>query len=131
GISSPSFPFGFLTGPSAGGFLIDTVGWRCIVYLNMPLSRWRAYLLCKIIPETRAKEKVSIDIPGALLLLVSNGLFIYAIDQLPRLGWRHPTFLLILSLSVVALAFLLLAESRTKTPILILSMFRTRLFSAC
>src|SRR5207247_8736243 len=68
--------------------------------------------------------------PCARFLLVGKCLFIYGIDQLPRLGWRHPTFLLILSLAVVALAFLLLAESRTKTPILILSMFRTRLFSA-
>src|SRR6266536_1804635 len=130
GLTSTAFHVGFLTGPSLGGFLIDTIGWRWIFYINMPFSLWGAYLAWKIIPETRAKEKVSIDIPGALLLLVSNGLFIYAIDQLPRLGWRHPTFLLILSLSVVALAFLLLAESRTKTPILILSMFRTRLFSA-
>jgi EmrB/QacA subfamily drug resistance transporter len=130
GLTSTAFHVGFLTGPSLGGFLIDTIGWRWIFYINMPFSLWGAYLAWKIIPETRAKEKISIDIPGALLLLVSNGLFIYAIDQLPRLGWRHPTFLLILSLSVVALAFLLLAESRTKTPILILSMFRTRLFSA-
>src|SRR5437773_2421643 len=130
GLTSTAFHVGFLTGPSLGGFLIDTIGWRWIFYINMPFSLWGAYLAWKIIPETRAKEKVSIDIPGALLLLVSNGLFIYAIDQLLRLGWRHPTFLLILSLSVVALAFLLLAESRTKTPILILSMFRTRLFSA-
>src|SRR5207244_3419217 len=130
GLTSTAFHVGFLTGPSLGGFLIDTIGWRWIFYINMPFSLWGAYLAWKIIPETRAKEKVSIDIPGALLLLVSNGLFIYAIDQLPRLGWGHPTFLLILSLSVVALAFLLLGESRTKTLILILSMFRTRLLSA-
>jgi EmrB/QacA subfamily drug resistance transporter len=130
GLTSTAFHVGFLTGPSLGGFLIDTIGWRWIFYINMPFSFWSAYLAWKIIPETRAKERVAIDVPGALLLLVTNGLFIYAIDQLPRLGWRHPTFLLILSLSVVALAFLFLAESKTKTPILILSMFRTRLFSA-
>jgi len=86
GLTSTAFHVGFLTGPSLGGFLIDTIGWRWIFYINMPFSLWGAYLAWKIIPETRAKEKVSIDIPGALLLLVSNGLFIYAIDQLPRLG---------------------------------------------
>lgn len=130
GLTSTAFHLGFLTGPALGGFLIDTIGWRWIFYINLPFSLWGAYLAWKIIPETRAAEKVSIDIPGALLLLMTTGLFIYAIDQLPRLGWRHPAFLIILSLSLVALLFLLIAESKTKTPILILSMFRSRLFTA-
>jgi MFS family permease len=62
--------------------------------------------------------------------VVINQRAIYAIDLLPRLGWRHPTFVLILLLSLVAMAFLLFIETKAKTPILILSMFRSRLFSA-
>ena len=130
GLTSTAFHLGFLTGPSLGGFLIDTIGWRWIFYINLPISLWGAYLAWKIIPETKAEGKVSVDIPGALLLLLTNGLFIYAIDLLPRLGWRHPTFLLILLLSLMAMAFLLVAESKATTPILILSMFRSRLFTA-
>src|SRR6266542_615350 len=112
------------------GFLIDTIGWRWIFYIHMPFSLYGAYLAWKVIPETRTKEKIAVDIPGAILLLLTNGLFIYAIDQLPRVGWRHPIFLTTLSLSLVALIFLLRAEARAKTPILNLSMFHTRLFSA-
>jgi EmrB/QacA subfamily drug resistance transporter len=130
GLTSTAFHVGFLTGPSLGGFLIDTIGWRWIFYINLPLSLWGAYLAWRIIPETRAEKGGSVDVAGALLLLLSNGLFIYAIDQLPRLGWRHPNFLLLLSLSLVAFAFLFVAEAKAKSPILILSMFRTRLFSA-
>ena len=130
GLTSTAFHIGFLTGPSLGGFLIDTIGWRWIFYINMPFSLCGAYLAWKIIPETRVAGKTAIDIPGALLLLVANSLFIYAIDQLPRLGWHHPVFLLILSLSVIALFFLLRVEAKAETPILILSMFRARLFSA-
>ena len=130
GLTSTAFHIGFLTGPSLGGFLIDTIGWRWIFYINLPIALWGAYLAWKIIPETKAEGKVSVDIPGAILLLLTNGLFIYAIDLLPRLGWRHPTFLLTLLLSLVAMAFLLIVESKARTPILILSMFRSRLFSA-
>jgi MFS family permease len=61
---------------------------------------------------------------------VTNALFIFAIDQLPRTGWSHPLFLTLLALGILALVILLRVENRTKTPILILSMFRTRLFSA-
>ena len=130
GLTSTAFHIGFLTGPSLGGFLIDTIGWRWIFYINLPFSLCGAYLAWKVVPETRSKEKIGIDIPGAVLLLLTNALFIYAIDQLPRVGWRHPTFFLSLILSLVGLIFLLRTESRAGTPILNLSMFRSRLFSA-
>lgn len=130
GLTSTAFHIGFLTGPSLGGFLIDSVGWRWIFYINLPFSLLGAYLAWKVIPETKAVEKVSIDIPGALLLLLTNGLLIYAIDQLPRVGWRHANFFSPLALSLVALSLLLRAEAKAKTPILNLSMFRTRFFSA-
>src|SRR5688572_10665004 len=104
GLTSTAFHIGFLTGPSLGGFLIDTIGWRWIFYINMPFSILGAYLAWKVVPETRARERFAVDLPGAFLLLVTNGLFIYAIDQLPRLGWRHPVFLLTLALSGIALA---------------------------
>src|SRR2546423_1276527 len=80
GLTSTAFHIGFLPGPSLGGFLIDTIGWRWIFYINMPFSLWGAYLAWKVIPETRVGGKTAIDIPGALLLLVTNSLFIYAID---------------------------------------------------
>jgi EmrB/QacA subfamily drug resistance transporter len=130
GLTSTAFHIGFLTGPSLGGFLIDTIGWRWIFYINMPFSLWGAYLAWRVVPESRAREKFAIDIPGALLLLVTNGLFIYAIDQLPRVGWRHPAFLVTLALSMIALVFLLRTEAKAKTPILTLALFRDRLFSA-
>ena len=130
GLTSTAFHVGFLTGPSLGGFLIDTIGWRWIFYINLPFSLWGAYLAWKVIPETRAREKFAVDFPGAFLLLVTSALFIYAIDQLPRIGWRHPVFLLTLALSLVSLIFLLRTEGRARTPILTLSMFRERLFSA-
>jgi EmrB/QacA subfamily drug resistance transporter len=130
GLTSTAFHIGFLLGPSLGGFLIDTIGWRWIFYINLPFSLYGAYLAWRVVPETRTKEKTAIDIPGALLLLLTNGLFIYAIDQLPRVGWNHPTFLLTFSLSMIALLVLLRVEAKARTPILILSMFRSRLFSA-
>jgi len=130
GLTSTAFHIGFLIGPSLGGFLIDSIGWRWIFYINLPFSLAGAYLAWKVVPETRMQGKTAVDIAGALLLLLTNGLFIYAIDQLPRVGWHHPTFLLTLALSASALYFLLRAEARAKMPILILSMFRIRLFSA-
>jgi MFS family permease len=80
--------------------------------------------------KTAGSYRNSIDVAGALLLLLTNGLFIYAIDQLPRGGWRNPNFLLSFAGAVVTGIFLLRVEAQAKLPILTLSMFRIRQFSA-
>ena len=131
GLTSTAFHVGFLSGPTLGGFMIDTIGWRWIFSLNIPVGIWGAYLAWKVIAETKDEEKTpSIDFVGAGLLLLTNGLFIYAIDHLPRGGWKHPTVLTSFSLAGVAFAMLLFTEVKSKTPILILSLFRNRLFSS-
>jgi len=135
GLTSTAFHIGFLTGPALGGFLIDSIGWRWIFYINLPFSLAGAYLAWKVVPEIQTAsstdtKKQNIDVAGALLLLVTNGLFIYAIDQLPRVGWRHPIFLTTLGLALIAGIFLLRTEARAPAPILTLSMFRNRQFSS-
>lgn len=130
GLTSTAFHIGFLIGPSLGGFLIDSIGWRWIFYVNVPFSLAGAYLAWRVVPETRLEGKTSVDVTGAFLLLLTTALFIYGIDQLPRVGWRHPFFLTTLTLAAVALFFLLRTEARAEMPILILSMFRAGRFSA-
>jgi EmrB/QacA subfamily drug resistance transporter len=131
GLTSTAFHIGFLTGPTLGGFMIDTIGWRWIFSLNIPIGIWAAWLAWRLLAETKKDERVrSIDITGAFLLLLTNGLFIYAVDQIPQLGWRDSTILTSLALAAIACVVLVFVELRAPTPILILSFFRNRLFSA-
>jgi EmrB/QacA subfamily drug resistance transporter len=131
GLTSTAFHVGFLTGPTLGGFMIDTVGWRWIFSLNIPIGIWAAWLAWRLLDESTNEEPVrSIDVTGALLLLLANGLFIYAVDQIPRLGWGNATILTSLALAAGAFALLVFVELRAPIPILILAFFRNRLFSA-
>ena len=131
GIASMAFHIGFLTGPTLGGFLIDTVGWRWIFYLNLPIGIWGAYLAWKLLEESKEDvEGISVDFPGAILLMMTCSLFIYAMNQLPHVGWRDPTVLKMMSLFLVSLVLFVFVELRARTPILSFSLFRNRLFTA-
>jgi EmrB/QacA subfamily drug resistance transporter len=130
GLASMAFHIGFLTGPTLGGLLIDTIGWRWIFYLNLPAGLWSAYLAWKLLEESKEVGEVSVDFPGAILLMVTYSLFIYAMNQLPHVGWKDATVVSMIALSLLSFAVFVFAERRAKMPILSFSLFRNRLFTA-
>jgi EmrB/QacA subfamily drug resistance transporter len=131
GFASMAFHVGFLTGPTLGGVLIDTIGWRWIFYLNLPVGIWGAYLAWNLLEESREDVKeTSVDFPGAILLMATYSLFLYAMNQLPHVGWRDSSVVIVLILSMFAGALFVFVELRSRMPILSFSLFRNRLFTA-
>jgi EmrB/QacA subfamily drug resistance transporter len=126
-----AFHVGYIAGPTLGGFIIDTLGWRWIFYATVPIGLASAYFGWKVLKErARSETRVKVDFAGAGLLLLANTCFIYALNQLPHLGWRHPAVWSFFIVSLASLAGFIRAEQRAETPILSLSLFRERLFTA-
>lgn len=131
GFSSMAFHVGFLTGPTLGGFLIDTIGWRWNFYINIPFGLLGAYLAWKMLEEKeRKKEPVKIDFLGACLLLITTTSLLYAMNQLSHLDLYDATVLIFALFSLTTLLLFVWTELQAETPILSLSLFRSRLFSA-
>jgi len=130
GMLSMSFHLGYITGPSLGGFLVDTAGWRWIFFMNLPVVAVAAWMAWRILPETvTEKRDFSIDPLGMLALLMTVVSLVMGLQWIARSG-AGLLPLGALASSAVFFALLLYVERRDPAPLLDLSLFKVRLLSA-
>ncbi|MCW2848105.1 MAG: transporter [Marmoricola sp.] len=115
-------------GPVLGGVLVDSIGWRSIFWVNVPIGVAAFVLAAIFVPESKALRARRIDPVGQVLVIVILLSLTYAIIETPRLGdtWE------IWGLGVVcgaALVALLGYESRREDPLIELAFFRSIPFS--
>ncbi len=116
-------------GPILGGVLVDSIGWRSIFWVNVPVGLAAMALTVRFVPESRAARARRLDPIGQLLVLTLFGSVTYAIIEGPRLGWTSGVILGLFGLGAAALVGLLLYEPRRREPLLDLRFFRSAPFS--
>jgi EmrB/QacA subfamily drug resistance transporter len=116
-------------GPVVGGVLIETVGWRSIFWINIPIGIAAIALTARFVPESRAPRARRVDPVGQMLVIVALASLTYAIIEAPQAGWTSPTTLGLFALFVVSTGMLLTYEPRRVDPLLELRFFRSAPFS--
>ncbi len=130
GMMSGSFHLGFIVGPSVGGFLVDTVGWRWIFFMNLPVAAAAGYMAWKILPETvTEKRDYSIDPIGMMTLLVTVVALIIGLQETAKSG-LSPLPVAAFFAAALSFGLLLHFERREPAPLLELSLFKVRLLTA-
>ncbi|CAL9606042.1 Multidrug resistance protein Stp [Streptomyces sp. enrichment culture] len=114
-------------GPLVGGLLVDSVGWRSIFWINLPVGLAALLLTLRFVPESRAPRARRPDPVGQLLVIVLFGSLTYAIIEAPSTPFRSVAPLAFVALA--ALAGLLVYEPRRKEPLIDLRFFRSAPFS--
>ncbi|MCP3817618.1 MFS transporter [Streptomyces sp. A3M-1-3] len=116
-------------GPVIGGLLVDSVGWRSIFWINLPVGLAALLLTIRYVPESRAPKPRRPDPVGQLLIIALLGSLTYAIIEVPSDGWSSPLIVGCTALAVLALVGLLLYEPRRAEPLIDLYFFRSAPFS--
>ncbi len=116
-------------GPVVGGVLVDSVGWRAIFWINVPVAVAALVLTALFVPESRAPRPRRIDPVGQALVIVTLASLTYAIIEVPSRGWRSPLILAFSVAAVAALAALIVYERRRREPLIDLRFFHSAPFS--
>ncbi|MFF2325817.1 MULTISPECIES: MFS transporter [unclassified Streptomyces] len=116
-------------GPLVGGLLVDSVGWRSIFWINLPVGLAALLLTWRYVPESRAPRPRRPDPVGQLLVIGLLGSLTYAIIEAPSSGWTSPRILVFAVLAACSLIGLLLYEPRRAEPLIDLRFFRSAPFS--
>jgi EmrB/QacA subfamily drug resistance transporter len=116
-------------GPLVGGVLVDSVGWRSIFWVNLPVGIAALLLTWRYVPESRAPRPRRPDPVGQLLVMALLGSLTYAIIEAPTAGWTSPLILAFSAIAALSLTGLLLYEPRRSEPLVDLRFFRSAPFS--
>jgi EmrB/QacA subfamily drug resistance transporter len=105
--------FGNAAGPLIGGFLTDTLSWRWILFLNVPIAVLACLVTWRAVPESRgdAVER-RFDYRGVATLAFGLIALLVALDEVDDYGWGSWQILGLLALCVVLLAAFVLNERR-------------------
>jgi EmrB/QacA subfamily drug resistance transporter len=135
GLQGAAQAIGLSLGPSLGGFLIDTLGWRWVFFIAVPFGIVGSVLAWFILPCTsraalRAAHRVQerFDWPGALLLGPAMTLALLALTFGNTWGWFSPSLLAVACLAALCLVFFVAVERTAASPLVDFSLFGSRLF---
>jgi EmrB/QacA subfamily drug resistance transporter len=121
---------GLTAGPSLGGWLASTVGWRAVFYINVPVGAIAIVLAWRVIEADHGAEaRERFDVVGAILFTTGLVALLIALNQGHAWGWASTPVVVLVTVAVALLAAFVRVERHRPSPMLDLSLFRDRVFS--
>jgi len=133
GLQATMTYLGLTVGPSLGGWLTVQFGWRSVFYINVPVGSLALLLSLRFIPrvaERAAEHGERFDLVGAATFMSGLVALLLGLNQGHAWGWTSPAILILFAVATLLLGAFLIIERRVPSPMLDLSLFQHRLFSA-
>jgi EmrB/QacA subfamily drug resistance transporter len=118
---------GSAVGLLMGGVLTDIASWRWVFFVNVPVGALAVALALRFISESRLDTaRRSYDLGGAVTVTGGLVVLVYGIVKAQTWGWGSGRAIIDFAVAVALLAAFIVIESRSKTPLMRLGIFRIR-----
>lgn len=117
-----------MTGPVLGGYLVDSVGWRPIFLLGMPVGIAAVLYGLAILRETPRKHEARFDWLGFLLGGIGFSAALAALSRAPADGWFAPHLVALWLLAAGSIGCWIVIELTDRQPLLDLGVFADRTY---
>jgi EmrB/QacA subfamily drug resistance transporter len=113
-----------------GGVLTETLSWRWVFFINLPIGVAAALLSLRMISNEVGEEKPETsDVAGAVTVTSGLLVLVYAIVKAQSYGWGSAKTIGLFAVAALLLAAFVVVELRSRAPLIRLDIFRTRSLS--
>ena len=134
GAFGPVIGLSAVCGPILAGALIDAdllgTGWRMIFLINVPVAAAAIVGALVLMPESRSPGATRLDLPGAVLVTAALLLLVYPLVQGRELGWPWWSYAMMIAAVPVLAGFVAYERRRVASPLIELSLFARRAYTA-
>ncbi len=130
GIWSGTTGLGVAVGPVAGGWLLAHFWWGSVFLVNVPIVLLALPIATTVVPNSRNLSSLRPDPAGSVLSVGGMALLLFGVIDAPTRGWTSPVVLGAIAGAMVVLAVFVAWERHSSHPMLPLSFFGSRRFSA-
>lgn len=116
-------------GPTIGGVLTESVSWRAVFMVNVPVGVLVLVMTARYVAESREATPRGFDWGGQLLFVVAVGSLAYGLIEGQKAGWTSARILTLLVVGVVGLVFFARYEYRNPNPMMDVRLFRHRAYA--
>jgi MFS family permease len=118
---------GAAAGVLLGGVLTSALGWRSVLFVNVPIGIAAILIAPRMLSESRGRlPRSGFDLPGAAVVTAGLSALVYALVRATSVGWGSAQTIGVIAGAVILLVAFVQIERRSATSLVPFAFFRNR-----